>query len=191
MNFSKREKIILLLVGLAVLVFAGDRYVLTPFMQQRDDLATQLATDAEKMRKAHQLFDANRNAVAKWNLMLTSGLKADASSAESQMLHSLQNWAQESGMHPPSVKPERSEQDKQFRKIVFRATGEGSMDSIAQFLYRIQTSTIPARVTDIQLAAKKENTDDLTVTIGVSTLFLAPEASSANLTAAVSTKELQ
>src|SRR5262249_17820144 len=160
-----------------------------PFIETRNQLAKDLSTAQDKQQKAVKLFENERLAKQRWSQMLTSGLNANSSTAESTMQRSLEQWAQQSGLRQQSTKTERSESDKQFKKIVFRVTAEGNMDSVAHFLYQIQNSPTPARVTDIQVSAKKENIDDLTVNIGVSTLFLAPEAAAnANASAALTVK---
>ncbi len=157
MNMTQREKMILAVVGAVVLLFAGDRYVMTPFMEQRAESAKQLAADQDKQQKAVKLFENERQAKTRWTQMMSSGLNANASTAESQMLRSLQAWAQESGLHQQSIKPDRSEQDKQFRKIVFRVTAEGTMDSVAQGSCIASAPRRARRLAcpDIQISARK------------------------------------
>jgi hypothetical protein len=90
------------------------------------------------------------------------------------MFHALREWSQESGFNLSSMKSERPETEKQFQKILVRATGTGSLSQVARLLFRIQTANIPARVVDVQVTSRKEGTDDLALTLGVSTLALAP-----------------
>jgi hypothetical protein len=99
----------------------------------------------------------------------------------------VQRWAQESGITLSSLKPDRPESEKQFQKITIRATGSASMQSIARFLNRIQTSPKPLRISDIQITSHKEGTDELAIHIGVSTLFLAPEVPKPAKASAVAT----
>src|SRR3712207_7371087 len=54
----------------------------------------------------------------------------------------------------------------------FRATANGRMDSISEFLWRIETAEIPLRINDMQINARKEGSDDLQLQLGVSTLYL-------------------
>ena len=50
------------------------------------------------------------------------------------------------------------------------------MAQIGKFMYRIQTAGSPVRVSDLTVSSRKEGNDDLTFVVGVSTIFLAPEA---------------
>ena len=54
-------------------------------------------------------------------------------------------------------------------------SGTGTVKQIGNFLYKIQTASIPVRVTDVQVNSKKEGTDDLIIQIGISTVYLAPD----------------
>jgi hypothetical protein len=102
-------------------------------------------------------------------------LKIDASTAESQIIRSVGDWAAESRLQLSSVKPDRAEKDKQFQKITFRANAIGSMSAISQFVWKIQTSKIPIRITDITITTRRDGMDDLTLELGISTLFQPPE----------------
>ena len=59
--------------------------------------------------------------------------------------------------------------------MTFRASATGTMAQIGNFLFRLHTSNVPVRVTEMTLAAHKEATDDLTVQLGISTIFLASD----------------
>ena len=74
-----------------------------------------------------------------------------------------------------SLKPERTEKEKDFFKITFRATGGGSMAQVGRFLWRIETAQVPVRVTDVTITSRKPGTDDLAVQLGIATSYLAPE----------------
>jgi hypothetical protein len=92
-------------------------------------------------------------------------------------LNSTREWAQDAGMTLSSLKPERSpEKVGEFYRISFRATGTGQMSQIARFLYHVQTTSLPVRVTELSLTSRKEGADDITVSLAVSTIYLAPES---------------
>ena len=107
-------------------------------------------------------------------------LSRDESLAEGTILNDVRDWAQEAGMNLSSFKPERlPEKESDFYKISFRATGSGQMSQLARFLNRIQTATIPIRITDLSITSRKEGTDDLSISVGLATIYLAPDADKA------------
>jgi hypothetical protein len=99
-----------------------------------------------------------------------------ASQAESQVLNSVREWAQDARLSLSSVKPERTEKEKDYYKITFRATASGTMQQVTRFLYSVQTGSVPARITDVSITSRKEGTDDLTLTLGIATIHPVPES---------------
>jgi hypothetical protein len=171
---SRREKWIARATGAAIGLFVLDYVALSPLMARRADLADRVARAEGEVRIAEQTVDRGKVMSQRWQEMTAAGLGADASAAEAQALHALRDWAQDAGLSLTSLKPERTERVKQFNQITIRATGQGNLRSVGRFLYHIQAGDIPVRVTDFQIAARKEGTDDLTLQLGVSTIALAP-----------------
>ena len=173
MKLSGRERNIVIVVAAVIGLFLVDRYAWTPYMESRERLQTDLAAAQDKYGKAMHLIHEDRANRQTFDRMIADGLKADASAAESQIQHAVDDWARDARLSLTTVKRERMEQDKQFGRIVYRASGGGTMASIARFLWNVQTAKIPSRIVDLQIAGRqgaKEGTDDLTMTVAISTL---------------------
>jgi Tfp pilus assembly protein PilO len=174
---SKRERYVAIGVLAAVGIFGLNYFFVDPLLASRSELDKKIAEKTDEARKEKKLIDESRNKATTWASMQNNGLRRkDASEAEAPVLSSIRDWAQDAGMVLSAVKPERSEKEKDFQKLTFRATGSGRMSQIAWFLWRIQTSPIPVKVSDLQLSAHKEGTDELTLQIGISTACLLPDA---------------
>ena len=50
-----------------------------------------------------------------------------------------------------SIKPERTEKEKDFQKLIFRATGTGGMAQVGRFLHHIQAADMPIRANEIKV----------------------------------------
>ncbi len=174
-SLSKRERYIAIGVAAAVVIFVLNQFLLTPYTDAR---ALYFA-DREKVDT--QLADADRllvkqKAVAPiWTQIKLNGLKTDRGQAESQAQQAVLDWAKSAGVNVASVKPERDQQQNQFQIIGFHVTGNGSMLSLSKLLWSIETANIPVRLNDLQIAPRREGTDDLTLQISVSTLALMPD----------------
>jgi Tfp pilus assembly protein PilO len=173
MKMSPRERNIVMVVGAVIVLFLADRYAWSPYMAAREQSQADLAAARDKQIKAQHLLKEDRTNRQTFDKMIADGLQTDPSAAESQMLHAVDDWARDAHVNLQTVKRERMEQDKQFGRIVFRATAMGNMASLARFLWDVQTTKLPARVVDLQIALRqgaKEGTDDLSMTVAVSTL---------------------
>ena len=176
MVLSKRERYIAIATGLLVGALLLYKVILSPLDDQKRDLDMRIAEAQGQIAKANHLFKERKRANTEWRDMVGGGLRKDASQAETLVLQSIPDWAQEAGFNLISLNPDRTEPEKGFSKKTFRATGGGSMAQVGRFLWRIQTSSIPIHISEIQLRPRKDaNTDDLSLTVGISTIYLAAD----------------
>jgi hypothetical protein len=172
---SKRERTITIATIATLALVILYTYAIDPKLEE-------LRTQADKIAKAQADKDNGEIAIKRstnvspiWNQRVTGPLKKTASLAESQVLENVVAWGKDAGMTGMSInKPDRIEKENAFSKITFRATARSSVKQLADFMYRIQTAKIPVRITDLTVTSPKE-VDDLTVSMGISTIFLNPE----------------
>jgi hypothetical protein len=191
MVLSTREKYIAIAVGV---VFGGlliNSVLISPLLAKNDDLKTQIANEKAAYERDMLIVRAKTRNEETWRKHLQA-IRRDKSAAESQIIGTILAWAEQAGMGQPGVKPNPAEQpviklggritdkDKTFLKLTARFTGSGSMRQVGQFLWQVQTSGIPVRISDMSVSTRKENTDDLELALGISTIFLSPEGAKDN-----------
>src|SRR5215471_6590221 len=109
--------------------------ILFPLQDARLELVDKI-NDANRENKAidekvKQAESAKRN----WSSMSGGHLRRDESEAESGMYTNIRDWAAGAQLSLASVKPERApEKEKDFYKLTFRVTANGSMGQIGRFL---------------------------------------------------------
>jgi type II secretory pathway component PulM len=176
MILSKRERYIGIATGAVVTLLALDWFIFTPLLERRQRVQSEIELAQLELDRATLLFKNSKAVNARWREMLDSGVKTDASAAESQVLQAVHDWARESGLTMSSIKRERTDRVKQFQQITLRAAANGNMSAASRFMYRVQTARVPVRITDLLISSsRKEGTDDLSLTLGISTIYLAPE----------------
>ena len=70
--------------------------------------------------------------------------------------------------------------DKGLKEIVFVVAGKGSLDSVAWFLYQVETSELPLKVKYMQLGSTSESGDNMSMELRLSTLYVAAEEKSSS-----------
>lgn len=170
MVLSRREKYITAAAGIAVAILFLDRAVLTPLQERAASRSEETARRVREIEQAGMLFDRMRHLSGAWQEIQSNGLKSDAGEAEIQVLHAVRNWAQESGLALSGLRPESVKQRGALDELTFRASGTGTIQSVAGFLWRLESAPIPIRVTDLQLGSRKEAADDLSLQLRLSTL---------------------
>lgn len=178
MALSRREQIIGLVTAGVIGLMIVDHFALSPLLERRAQAQTQISTLTGDQERAEQLITNAPRMRKRWNDMLASGLKSDETDSKNQALTQLLAWEKESGVTFTSLQPERGDlsgKAKELQPIMLRATASGSMRSISQFLWKVHTSDIPMRVIDLQIDSHKPGSDDLVLTLSVSTLAVATE----------------
>jgi type II secretory pathway component PulM len=175
MMLSSRERWIAIATAVVVGLLLLDRVLLSPLLKRLDAANAQLQQHQDALRRADQLFDNRLRAQRRWRDMAGKTLASDAPTAESQVLNRAREWAQAAGLTLTSLKPERNERERDFQKITIRATGTGTMSQVSRFVYATQVADIPIRITDIQILARRDGTDDLSLQVGLATIYMPGE----------------
>ncbi|HUS57229.1 MAG TPA: hypothetical protein VM141_01135 [Planctomycetota bacterium] len=175
MILSKREKYIAAGTLIGVAIFLLDSIIFTPLLEQRAAMAQEKQSILYKLERARLLFARKKKIEPQWNQTLAGGLNMNAAQAESNVLHAVRKWAQESSLTMNSVRPERVAKKSTLQEITFQAVGTGTMSAVAGFLWRLESATLPVRVASLQLGARKEGTDDLTLQLRISALCQSAE----------------
>ncbi len=173
MNLSRRERIIGTLTAAVILVLAGDRFLLMPYLELRDSLEARKRAAVAEIQKSADLLRRAQEIEAQWKKELDAGIQMDAGAAESMTLNALRNWAADSGLSLSSVKPEGTSTIGGMQEISFQAIGEGRMRTVTRFLHLIENAEVPIKATDLQVTTRKEGTDDLTLQVRIAALCVA------------------
>ena len=174
MVLTKRERYIGIVTVSVLSILVLDQFVISGAMTRMDELDAKIAQAQQEHLNAQQLFNSSRRANRDWKTVAGDAMTRDTGDPESRVLNSVREWAQDEGMRLPSVIPQPAQLEKGFNKIVFRATGSGNLQQVGRFLYRVQTASMPLRITDLQVTSK-DGTDELSVNFGIATISPAPE----------------
>lgn len=170
MVLSKRERILAIATMLVVGLLAVNEILIKPVTKRRQQTSDERVELEAQLQQAQNLFDRRKVLERKWKSLLAEGLQSDAD-LETRVAKDLNQWAQETGLTLPSVKPERSTNDKGYTEITFVAAGRGSLEAVASFLYRVETSELPLKVASMQLGSS-ESGDSISLQLRVSALHV-------------------
>jgi Tfp pilus assembly protein PilO len=177
MGLSKRERMIVLVTLLVVGALVGDRLVVAPVANGLGELRTERQKSLAQVAKAKNLLLQKEQIEKK--KALSAGLRSDAE-AESSVAKALDKWAGDAGLTLSSVKPDRmAGGDKGLKEILFVIAGKGSLDSVAWFLYQVETSELPIKVKHMQLGSTSEAGDNMSLELRISALYLAADEKAA------------
>lgn len=174
MKLSTRERYIAIGVGAVIGLYLLDSVLLSPLLN-RLSAASAAVDEGKSALQSGMAVQQNRlNSQKRWVKLAGDSLKTDASTAESQLLNRVSEYAGNSQLAVASLKPERSEKEKGFMRITIRASATGTMAQVSRFLYSLRTADFPLNINDLRIVSRRDGTDDLSIDIGVSTIFIPP-----------------
>jgi hypothetical protein len=176
MVLSSRERGILI-VAMAAVAFLGLYYkVVTPYLDWLDESDARQKGLQAKVQEAHDMIDRSARTARQWKQMVQPGIKSDPAEAESQIFHAIKDWAAESNVVLTLQKSQRSAEKTRLPEIKFQEQGTGTMKSLANLLWKIQTADLPIRVTELTVDSHKDGQDDLMFKFSLSTVYIPPPA---------------
>ena len=175
MALNKREKLIAWTLGVAVVLFVGDYYVVEPYFQTMSDISTkQVATD-KSLATAKGLLDNRKKVDEAWKALMAKGLMSTAADAGLGTQHAVTDWAQASLVKIENYKTDAPAQFPDFQQVKIAITANGTMAELSRFLYCIETGPLPLQVGEVRISSHKDGTDDLGMQFTVTSLVFAPQ----------------
>ena len=175
MVLSKRERMIFWITLVLMVMLVADRFVINPGLEARDSVSEEKQRLRAEVSAMRRVLKGSTTRARQWQEMIENGLLDDPSAAQSSMLHALEEWSEQSRVRLTSVTPQRSTRDRGLRDIVFTIAGKGDMASIGEFVWLIEQTSKPVKITNLQLGSTNASGRDLTLSLKLSMLYLAEE----------------
>jgi hypothetical protein len=174
---SKRERYIAIGAIAAIGLLALNSFALSPYLEKRNEIATDLAKTNKQLDNSDELFRRQRLLRPVWTKIEHAGLETDISDATIQANQAVLDWVDKAGLMVQTIRAEpRNGQEGQFQVISFHVTVNGPLYAISRLLWSTETASIPLRVNEMQITPRKEGTDDLTVQLTISTVCMIPQS---------------
>lgn len=185
-NSSKHLLTIVALCLLGLLAF--DRLLLSPYLTTRTRLASEKKELSLLLRQDRELFERKELWATQWENLKKAGFSIDPGEAENNALKSVREWISTSGLTLVSLKPERIVTKKGAKNISIQALCAGTIPKITEFLWHIESSSLPLKITGLQLSMGKEERGELSLQVRIA-LFLPSDKENGSVSTANSQKE--
>ena len=94
--------------------------------------------------------------------MQQNDLDNEVSKAEDQAYSGIAKWAAASRISTTSLSPQWRTQDDDFDLFEFRASATGTQSSLGQFIYGLETDSLPVKLEECDLTARDAKGQQLT-----------------------------
>ncbi|MCX5662293.1 MAG: hypothetical protein NTW19_21650 [Planctomycetota bacterium] len=168
---SKRERTIMIVAGALVGLLALDLFVIEPLLDSGSALADKRALLEAQVARGQQTITAGQKATRQWKEFRAASLGRGASDTGAGLLNTLLEWSRDASLPMQSVRPDRVTDAQGLHELTYQAAADGSMWAMSRFLYRVESAKQPVRPRELQIAARTEGSDELTMQVRVSTLY--------------------
>ncbi len=169
---KRRERNLAIAAGVVLGLLVLDQYVLSPMWRAREAQMTLRDKLTLEWEQGQRLMAQSRQADRLVRLMRSEGgLGTEVSATESRLIEAMQSWAQESRLQLVSIRPERATVNQGLRELSFAAAGEGNLRSMMLFLHRLESAKLAVRVRELQISARTEGSDDLSISLRISSIW--------------------
>lgn len=172
MALTSREQKIMYLTVASVVFLIFNTYILEPVLDKRAE--TSQTREALQLQVDQSLATLQRKKLLqkRWTQMQQAGLCSDVQKTEAMVYRYLEKSSERSRLELGSVQPDRLATESQLGEIDFVLSGTGSMQSVTEFLWDLETATIPLRIKSYQLGSKNEIAQVMTIQIELSTVYI-------------------
>ncbi len=172
MNIKSRQQLLGIIAIAAVGLLVGDRLVFTPLLRAWKARAEQIAKLKEDVANGQALLQREGAIRARWDQMRTNALSGEPSVAENRVFKALERWAQDSRITINSVKPQWKRPADDFMTLECSVEATGNLGALTRFLYNVEKDPLAIRITAVQITARDDNGEQLTLALQLSALLL-------------------
>jgi Tfp pilus assembly protein PilO len=174
-KIDNRQKALALVAISAVALLAGDRLLITPLTGLWKGCASRISELRGNIDQGTSLLAREQAIRGRWAGMRKSVLPADASAAESKVLTAVERWTRVSGITFTSIKPQWKQNADDYKTLECRVDATGDMESITRFIYELERDPLALRVEDLELSARDDNGQQISLGLRFTALVLTGE----------------
>jgi hypothetical protein len=170
MKIENRQQLLLIVTLAMVGFFAADKLVMTPLASAWKSRAQTVATLRRQVAEGASLVRREEAIRSRWDRMRTNALPNNPSLAQEQVLKAFESWSQESGVSLNAITPQWKSDSDTYRTLVCRVDASGTLWTLSRFLYDIEKDAMALKVESVDLSARDNTGQQLTLGLQVSGL---------------------
>ncbi len=161
----------IILVSLLLL----DRILLPPVVRFWKERSARITDLRGKVAEGKQLLKREESIRARWSQMQTNTLPNNNSAAEQQVVNAFYRWEQNSRVSITSIMPQWKQDAEDHKTLECRVDASGSLSTLSRFLYDLERDPMALKLQSLELTARDNEGQQLTLGLQVSALVLTPK----------------
>ena len=173
-NPQNRQKLLLIATAAAVALYVLDAVLITPLTKTWQAHAAEIVKLKKDVARGRGMIERGPQTQRKWTEMQTGALPKDAAQAEQDLISAIDRWGRDNRIELGSIKPQWKRGTTRYSTLAGRVDASGTLATLSRFLYELEKSPIALRVDSVELTARDEGGNKLTLGLIVSGLRMSP-----------------
>jgi hypothetical protein len=176
---SKREAILAGIIAVSLGGWALLSWVIDPALAAFDEVAQETKQLEQDLNAAKVMVDSETKILGRWSSYEKAGLSRTLEQADAETGRALFAWAENAGFKQINLSDGKPKTDDElpFAELSYTMQSTGKLSQIVDLLWAIRSSSLPLKVEKCVIDLKNNKSDDLQLSLTVSTLFTPEEAS--------------
>lgn len=170
-----RQRLLLVLAGAGLLLLVGDSLVLTPLTKAWQSRKAEIARLQQNVTEGRGVIERAARTQGLWTEMQSQALPKDPAKAEQDLITAFDRWGRATGIELGAIKPQwKRGAAPRYSQLECRVDATGSLATLSRFLYEVEKSPLALRIDAVELTARDDQGQRLSLGLLVSGLRLVP-----------------
>jgi hypothetical protein len=176
-KIENRQKLLLIVAVSILAVFVGNSVLYEPLKANWIARSERIADLKNKVNDDNRLLRRKTEILARWDSMKNNVLPPNSSQAGSALLKAKDRWVEKSGAGIEDFSPQlKQDTDPDSSDVITtwecRTDASGSMRSLLNFLWAIESDPMGVQLQDIELSSKDNSGEEMSLGLTLSALVL-------------------
>lgn len=172
MRIQNRQQFLIVLTAIAFALLIGNSLIYEPLVKLWKARQAKVVELRQQVANGKLLLRRESSIRSRWAQIRTNALPNDASLAEEQVLKAIDNWARQSGAAISSVTPQWQNDEDDYSTLDCRLEASGDLQTLSRFLYEIENDPMTLQLQSIELTARDDKGQELSLGLEISGLAL-------------------
>jgi hypothetical protein len=175
LNLPDRQRWLVIGVGALVALLVLDTILFTPLGKMWTEHSAEIVKLRKSVNDGRDLIARGAQLNRTWSDMQANALPKDPAQAEQDVISAFDRWGRANNIELGSIRPQwkRGTTDR-FSLLECRVDATGTLPTLSRFIYELERSPLALRVDSVEMTARDESGQKLTLGLIVSGLRLSP-----------------
>jgi hypothetical protein len=170
-----RQKLLLIAAGASVALLLLDRLLVSPLTKAWQSRRAEITRLQKSVTGGRSAIERGPRTRSLWAEMQAQALESDPAKAEQDLITAFDRWGRAGSVELGSIKPQwKRGATNRYSLLECRVDATGTLSALSRFLFEVERSPLALRVDSVELTARDDNGQRLSLGLLVSGLRLTP-----------------